>query len=57
MSDALASEVPEPGTEDDPFAVFASWFADAQKSEPEDPNAMAIATVDASGLQTSGWSC
>ena len=34
---------------DDPFAVFDSWFADAQASEPNDPNAMALATVDAAG--------
>ena len=34
----------------DPFALFASWFAEAQKNEPNDPEAMAIATVDADGL-------
>jgi len=34
----------------DPFALFATWFAEAGKSEPNDPNAMAVATVDASGL-------
>ena len=35
---------------DDPFALFAAWFADAEASEPNDPNAMALATVDADGL-------
>ena len=30
--------------------MFAAWFADAQGSEPADPNAMALATVDAGGL-------
>lgn len=33
----------------DPFARFEQWFAEAQAREPNDPNAMAIATVDASG--------
>lgn len=35
---------------DDPFALFETWFAAAQASEPRDPNAMALATVDAQGL-------
>ena len=35
---------------DEPFALFADWFAEAQASEPNDPNAMALATVDADGL-------
>ncbi|MBO9621781.1 MAG: pyridoxamine 5'-phosphate oxidase [Sphingomonas sp.] len=33
----------------DPFQLFAQWFAEAQASEPNDPNAMALATVDAGG--------
>lgn len=33
----------------DPFALFDAWFADAQASEPNDPNAMALATADAAG--------
>lgn len=35
---------------DDPFALFASWFEAAQKSEPNDPDAMALATAGADGL-------
>lgn len=35
---------------DDPFALFEAWFAEAVKTEPNDPNAMALATVDADGL-------
>ena len=35
---------------DEPFALFADWLADAEKSEPNDPNAAALATVDADGL-------
>jgi len=34
----------------DPFFLFGSWFAEAGKSEPNDPNAMALATADADGL-------
>lgn len=34
----------------DPFALFQAWFAEAEKFEPNDPNAMALATVDADGL-------
>lgn len=35
---------------DDPFAIAKSWLAEAEKSEPNDPNAIALATVDPSGL-------
>jgi len=34
----------------EPFALFEAWFADATASEPNDPNAMALATVDAAGM-------
>jgi pyridoxamine 5'-phosphate oxidase len=34
----------------DPFALFDTWFAEAERSEPSDANAMALATVDASGM-------
>jgi pyridoxamine 5'-phosphate oxidase len=34
----------------EPFALFAEWFAAAGESEPNDSNAMALATVDAAGL-------
>jgi pyridoxamine 5'-phosphate oxidase len=33
----------------DPFELFAAWLAEAQASEPNDPNAMALATADAAG--------
>ncbi|WP_156677886.1 pyridoxamine 5'-phosphate oxidase [Sphingomonas profundi] len=33
----------------DPHALFESWFAEAQAREVNDPNAMTLATVDASG--------
>jgi pyridoxamine 5'-phosphate oxidase len=34
----------------DPFGLFAEWMKDAETSEPNDPNAMALATVDEDGL-------
>lgn len=34
----------------DPFGLFTSWLSEAEASEPNDPNAMALATVDAGGL-------
>jgi len=35
---------------EDPFAIFADWLAEAEKSEINDPNAMALSTVDRDGL-------
>ena len=35
---------------DDPFALFASWLALAGRHEPNDPNAVSLATVDADGM-------
>jgi pyridoxamine 5'-phosphate oxidase len=35
---------------DDPFVLARAWLAEAEASEPNDPNAIALATVDASGL-------
>ncbi len=34
---------------DDPFALFDAWFAEARQSEPNDPEAMALASADADG--------
>jgi len=34
---------------DDPFALFDAWYAEARASEPNDPNAMALATADTAG--------
>ena len=33
----------------DPHSLFENWLAEAQASEPNDPNAMAVATVGADG--------
>ena len=35
---------------DDPFAIARSWLAEAERTEPNDPTAMALATVDAVGM-------
>lgn len=35
---------------DEPFRLFTTWFEEASKSEPSDPNAMAVATVGADGM-------
>jgi pyridoxamine 5'-phosphate oxidase len=35
---------------DDPFRLAQSWLAEAEVSEPNDPNAIALATVDTDGL-------
>jgi pyridoxamine 5'-phosphate oxidase len=34
----------------DPIALFRAWLAEADNTEPSDPNAMALATVDGDGL-------
>ncbi len=34
----------------EPFALFDEWLADATKTEPNDPNAVALATVNQDGL-------
>lgn len=34
---------------DDPHALFEAWLAEARAGEPNDPEAMALATADASG--------
>lgn len=35
---------------DDPFVLAKSWLTEAEASEPNDPNAIALATVDADGM-------
>ena len=46
---------------DDPFDLFATWMAEAESTEPNDPNAMTLATVSAGGAPSArivllkGW--
>ncbi|MBU4434362.1 MAG: pyridoxamine 5'-phosphate oxidase [Alphaproteobacteria bacterium] len=39
--------------ENDPFDLFAEWLAEAGKKEPNDPNAVAVSTVDSDGMPDS----
>ena len=43
------SEVRDAIPPGDPFALFGSWFAEAHASEPNDANAMALATASTDG--------
>jgi pyridoxamine 5'-phosphate oxidase len=35
---------------EEPFRLFAAWLEDATRMEPNDPNGVALATVDADGM-------
>ncbi|MEO0342010.1 MAG: pyridoxamine 5'-phosphate oxidase [Pseudomonadota bacterium] len=35
---------------DDPFEIYKIWLKEAEAAEPNDPNAIALSTVDATGL-------
>lgn len=48
--DVLNQEAEDLTAASDPFALFEAWLAEAAESEPNDPNGMALATVDPSGL-------
>ncbi len=37
------------GERDDPLALFGAWMEEARKTEPNEANAMSVATVDAQG--------
>jgi pyridoxamine 5'-phosphate oxidase len=56
MSDAAPIERPSWLTggdfteADEPLRLFAAWFAEAKRAEPVNPDAMALATVDADGM-------
>lgn len=41
---------PDFGEAGDPFDLFDAWFTDAEEYEPNDPNAMYLATVDGNGM-------
>jgi pyridoxamine 5'-phosphate oxidase len=49
MSRAEPADAPEIDAHE-PFALFADWLKEAEGREPNDPNAMALATVDPDGL-------
>ena len=45
MSESIRESIPH----GDPFALFKAWFAEARGAEPNDANAMALATATADG--------
>ncbi len=45
-----SAPLPPPLSEEDPFALFQDWLGEALAKEPNDANAMALATVDQAGL-------
>lgn len=45
-TDIAVTEIPN----GDPLALFAAWYAEARQAEPNDSNAMALATATASGI-------
>lgn len=47
LSGLTIGDLPDSG---DPFALFALWMKEAAAEEPRDPDACALATVDADGL-------
>ena len=47
---ADAADAPSLPDGADPIVLFGEWFEQAKGKEPNDPNAMALATVDADGL-------
>jgi pyridoxamine 5'-phosphate oxidase len=44
------SQSPDFSDAGEPFALFAAWFEEAKAKEINDPNAMALATADETGL-------
>lgn len=50
MSDTGLTSGNDFTTAEEPFRLFATWLDDATKSEINDPNGVALATVDSDGL-------
>ncbi len=48
--DDVAKPAPELDPATDPLVRFGEWLAEAEKSEPNDPNAMAVASVGPDGM-------
>lgn len=50
MTSSLTDEVIAAGQTPDPFDLFTVWLQEASQTEPNDPTAMTLATVDGAGL-------
>jgi pyridoxamine 5'-phosphate oxidase len=50
QANSQAAASPRAVTERDPFTLFDAWFAEAQSSEINDPNAMTVATAAPDGM-------
>ncbi|WP_300575512.1 pyridoxal 5'-phosphate synthase, partial [Phenylobacterium sp.] len=50
VAQVTQAEPPPLLSETDPFALFSQWLQEAGGKEPNDPNAMAVATADEHGL-------
>jgi pyridoxamine 5'-phosphate oxidase len=50
VSSSHSNAVAFANAEEDPFALYDAWLSEAAQSEPNDPNAAALATATASGL-------
>ena len=48
--DGQAQKIADFTAAEDPIALFGRWLAEAESAEPINPEAMAVATVDADGL-------
>ncbi len=47
---SVAEDQGEVFASDDPYEIFVDWFQFAKRFEPNDTNAMSVATVDSTGL-------
>jgi pyridoxamine 5'-phosphate oxidase len=50
LENVATAEPLAPISDRDPIALFAKWLEEAVKAEPNDANAMTLATVDADGM-------
>ena len=50
ITDYTATQAPDFSDAIDPFDLFETWYADARRTEPNDSNAMALATVGSTGM-------
>lgn len=48
-TDVDQEDGPELAAMDDPIDLFRAWLADAERAEPNDPNAMTLATAGTDG--------